>query len=627
MHKIYILGYGCIYDPAFAYSDQWIQKPKLDWEANLAGTLTFTIGKEMNGYAVLEILKGTVIATSRNPKSNSDEIIWAGRVLEESRDENNDRKIICEGALAFLNDSIQPFSKFDARTSSVVVSFKQHFETIINFHNGIASENRRFDISDMLSKKSYLDKIDDELFPKTGQDILYTSKMREAKTTLSLLTEQFLNQWGGYFKLSYAVTDRVTGKPCSFELSTAVLTTKLDYIDAYDPDSNRISDQPIQFGVNMLSLTRTASADDFATVLYPLGASLDDYQKSWILRKHIYTDHYRTYNESPTDFADNKYMFGQIIDGDTGWTVGTTDKKFALTPFIAVAPGDRYFLTTYMRGVPIKGANGQSKDSDGKTGYAATAYAIYKSDKSTAIEIGNTARNTIDNDTGTENVVDVYVDKTEITIPENGAYLVVGIYDPNNVHDSWKLDLRKFNPNYAEENVSIMSVLSSEVDAPLEKQFLHEQGTDIYPVNTKTNPGFESFYRSRILFHSDLVKEFGVIVKTVEFDEAPYENPLYLYRKTADALLRMTEKIGIEVRAVDLSYISDEYSPLALLDLVNVTSSPHTLDTQLPILKLSLPLDAPEDAEYTLANEVETRDGTPSYMTVYMSDMYKKGRG
>ena len=85
----------------------------------------------------------------------------------------------------------------------------------------------------------------------------------------------------------------------------------------------------------------------------------------------------------------------------------------------------------------------------------------------------------------------------------------------------------------------------------------------------------------------------------------------------------------IKVRGISADFLNPKYEnledPFSLLDMVHASSDPHNLDINLPILELVLPLDAPENAEYTMMNEVETRDGEPSYMSVYMSDMYKKG--
>ena len=619
MFKIHILGYGCIYNSSSAYDKtRFIQDPVLDMQdANGAGSLKFKISPDMEGYSDIDLLKTTLYVTRKNNATKKEDVVWAGRVLEESRDEYNDRVIECEGALAYLNDSIQPYSKVVGQSDKV------RFEKLINFHNSLMTDNsRKFDITELLaSTNSYLTKIQNELRPAAHIDVIYDPQIREPKSTLELLTSQFLNRWGGYFKLTYELIDD------PFE---PWIKNTLNYIDAYDTSMNPVINQPIQFGKNLISLKRTAYADDFATILYPIGATLDDVDKAYVYCAHSDDNagHYRLYGDYPGVYNESEYLWHHRIDPETGYTVYAKDARFAITHFLSVAPGERYFLTTYMQGIPVTGSNGQSKDNDGVTPLGAATYAIYKSDQATKVEIGTSVRNSTskDDSTGvvTEQTVDTYLDNQEITIPEEGAFLVIAGFDVNRLNK--KIKLKKFNPDYAEETVSIMSIPIHEATAtdPIEKYNYLPYGTDVYPGNTVGDSSYEGLFEFRIIKHTKLLEEFGPIIKTIEFDDV--SNVEYLYNKSADALRRMTEKVELEVEAADLSFIDDKYESFDILSSVQVKSNPHSLDTVLPILRLEIPLDSPEKAKYTLANEVETRDGTPSYMTVYMSDMYKKGR-
>lgn len=623
MYKIYILGYGCIYDASNGDDKkQFIRSPQLDIEANSAGTLSFVIGPNMDGYTKLELLTHTIYVERMNTRPMAEHgipstIIWAGRVLEDERDINNDKTITCEGALAFLNDSIQPNSRQIGRT------YDYHFRTIIDFHNSqMATNSRRLSISAM--PLSYLQKIDDELSRVYGGDTLYNPLIRENVSTLELLTTQFLNKWGGYFKLSYWLDD------VKHENPEDDLIISLDYIDAYR-DTPTV-DQEIRFGENLLTLTRSASAEDFATMFYPVGSALDDSNKSWVLCSHYQNGRYKHYNSDRT-YQDSAYVFGQRIDSETGLFTSTTDQNYALVEFIPVNPGERYFLTTYMQGVPA------SQSSDAQNPDGAAAFVVHAADQHTTIMMGNTAKNSINRDTHVEEQSKIQLEMESIEIPENGKFLSIGIYQPNGNSKPFKL--KKFNPDYSEESLSIISIpthtpvkTNNKYTDPIKKNGISDwiEGYDVYPsesgsINATSQITKSNYYFNyRTVINQELFDIFGPICRVFSLPEA--ENSAdFLYGRAVTALEKMTEKVKLEITAADLSFIDDSILSFNLYDCARIVSPPHSLNEVLPILSMSLDLSAPENSEFSFHNEVETRDGEPSYMTAYMSDMYKKGKG
>lgn len=619
MFKIYAYdlaprGGECIYDSSLTYDrDRFIQKPELKLEANAAGSLKFTISPNMSGYGDLDILKSRLYVVQRNNKTKEDDIIWFGRVLEETRDKYNNRVIECEGALAFLNDTVQPNS---IRKANAAGYYKAHFKTIIDFHNSLTSETE-FDISRLMSRtNSYLDKINNELAP-ADLDLMWQTWTRSAESTLDILKEQYLNKWGGYFDLKYEMDDDF------------VIHIYLDYVDAY---AKTPINQPVEYGLNIVSIEKTASADDFATALYPIGDSLDDYDKAWTIYKHSLGNYYRYFHHRPDDpvnpvygdpevYGDYGYATGQRIDPDTGLFAAINDDKYKMILFIPVKPGEHYFITSAMKGPPAVSEDGHLK-ADG-----AAMYCIYKEDQITPVDIGPSARNTIkkveESDTEEEIVNIEYMIKQEIEIPEEGAYMTVCVYDPDSLYN--KFEIKVNNPRYAEENYSIMSIKTHlpTDDDPISKPLSFPYGWDTYPNRTIDDAAYEAFFNSRIIIHSKLAGEFGFIIKTVDVKA---DSPDGVYNLSRRMLLRMTEKVSLEIVAVDLSYIDDRHSPFHLLDVANISSPPHGISEALPILSATIPLDSPENSEYTFANEVETRDGEPAYMSIYMSDMYKRGR-
>lgn len=614
MFRIHILNYGCIYDSSLVNDqNRYLQSPVLNLEGNAAGTLSFKIGPDMDGATKLELLKNTIYVEQYDRYAKKYDIIWAGRVLENSLSDYNETDIVCEGALAYLNDSVQPASK------SLVysISFKQHFINLIEFHNRLMTDpNRTFDLSKLNEHTSYLDKIDNELFPQLLTDTLYAYQTRNpSESTFETINTQFLEKWGGYLKLTY-------------ELNDNYIINYLDYIDAYNASENLLVAQPIKFEENIVSITRTASADDFATALYPIGDGLDDVDKSWVKLKHNenQTNCYMEYDLSGAIVSDSlQYVPGVRIDPETGLFVSVPDSNYTIVRFIPVRPGERYFFTSYLKGVPRSTA---TKDNDGQTPLGSAIFAVHKADYATAVLIGESIQNVVDRDTSAETSVDKIFENDELEIPDGGAFLSIAVYMPNLILK--KFVLKEFNSDYPEEAWSIMSVPATTENGIVKAEY-HPFGEDIYPRNC-TYSKTEDYFRSKIVYDQQLVSDFGMIIKPVTFETKDAVDPAEtLYQYARDALLRMTEKVQLEVVAVDLSYLPEYeyfgYRPFRLLDLAKIESFPHKINQSLPILKMEIALDAPENSTYTLSNEVETRDGTPSYMTVYMSDMYKKGSG
>lgn len=73
---------------------------KLTSEINKAQKLTFTLPQSNRAYNAVNLLSSDVILR------DDDEIVFVGRVLSTKRDFYNNKEVTCEGALAYLNDSI-----------------------------------------------------------------------------------------------------------------------------------------------------------------------------------------------------------------------------------------------------------------------------------------------------------------------------------------------------------------------------------------------------------------------------------------------------------------------------------------------------------------------------------------
>lgn len=66
------------------------------------------------------------------------------------------------------------------------------------------------------------------------------------------------------------------------------------------------------------------------------------------------------------------------------------------------------------------------------------------------------------------------------------------------------------------------------------------------------------------------------------------------------------DNMELEVSALDLHYLNANVEAVKLLDEIRVISRPHGLDRVFPVTKLEIPLDSPENTQFTLGDTVRT---------------------
>ena len=92
---------------------------------------------------------------------------------------------------------------------------------------------------------------------------------------------------------------------------------------------------------------------------------------------------------------------------------------------------------------------------------------------------------------------------------------------------------------------------------------------------------------------------YGWIEKTVDFEDISDPNELL---KKAIEYIENTQfdNLTLEVSAVDMQYLNIDTESIKILDLVRCISRPHGLDKLFPVSELSIQLDKPDSAKYTL---------------------------
>lgn len=223
MYTIYADGV-CIYNDVFAVDDMKVASPKLTLEDSAAGSLSLILPPSNKGYGTIARLTTDIWVEKDGAE------IWSGRVLSEAKDFWNNRSLVCEGALAFFNDSSQPPKEYSG------LSIREYMSALIDVHNSKVAANRQFAIGAV-----------------TVTDDDYPTRYTNYEKTIELFND-LVTEYGGHLRIR-----KQDG---------------INYVDylAECPDT---CSQTIQFGSNLIEFTRNWDSTEYATVIVPLGSRLD----------------------------------------------------------------------------------------------------------------------------------------------------------------------------------------------------------------------------------------------------------------------------------------------------------------------------------------------------------------
>lgn len=225
MYKIYVDG------SLFCSSeieDLAIINPEIDQEINKAGTFTFTLPPTHPYYDMIQ-KRTSLIDVYRDDES---EPLFEGVCIESTVDFYKQKKLVCEGELTFLNDSKLRPQKYQDKT------VRQLLESYISQHNSLVESKKHFTVGQVTVSDS-----NNSIYCFTN----YNSTMQEIK-------EDLVDDYGGFLRCRH-----VSG---------------VRYLD-YLASSPRTSNQVIRLGENLLDLSQNIDTEDIATVIIPLGQTLD----------------------------------------------------------------------------------------------------------------------------------------------------------------------------------------------------------------------------------------------------------------------------------------------------------------------------------------------------------------
>lgn len=300
MYKIFAYPFGNPADKRLIYApnnrNALVLSPKLTREVSKGGSLSFTMTRDHEQYESLQKMS-TCITVEQDDKE-----IWRGRVLSHEADWYNRRVIYCEGALSYFNDSaITPFN-YEGK----LAQFLQH---LIDAHNQQCGsmEMKRFELGTVTAALG-------DLVVHYGDRDSY-GVGEDYGSTWDIIDKMVLKVYGGY---AYCTYNPATGN------------NVLNYCDQ-SFEADRLVDQTIEYGVNLLDFTEKTDTNSLFTRVYPMGSKHTVEETKWKWKflwwGEKYTEsHEERYGISGTDAATvSKYLpkgYSYRLDssdGDCGW--------------------------------------------------------------------------------------------------------------------------------------------------------------------------------------------------------------------------------------------------------------------------------------------------------------------
>ena len=217
----------CILDPSKAI---FLDDPVVELVENAAGSFSFVMYEDNPGYRFINHTMNNFVMVKRDSQ-----ILFKGRVISVEQDFDKAYRVECEGAMAYLDDTIQPPTRY--QNSSI----PNYLSALLNIHNTNVEDAKKFQLG-MISVK------------EESYDSLY--RFTNFESTLKAIKEDLLDDFGGHLRIRYQ------------ETGPAII----DYLEDYP----RMCGQSIEFGENLLNYTESVSGIDLATACIPVGAAIEN---------------------------------------------------------------------------------------------------------------------------------------------------------------------------------------------------------------------------------------------------------------------------------------------------------------------------------------------------------------
>ena len=209
--------------------------PHVKVEMGKAGSCEFTILPTHTLYDKLKRMVTFITVEEIDPDINHDIVLFKGRIVELETDLYGQKKVTCEGDLAYLGDSYTP----PLASKNTVIAVPRYFEEIITQHNGQVEAAKQFTVGDTSAFSGVEDKFSESSYQNSSRAL-----------------EDLIEYHGGYLRT------RHNGG-----------TTYLDYVKDTATPGRAVP--RVEFAKNLVDFTEKVSAEDIFTVLIPLGDKTD----------------------------------------------------------------------------------------------------------------------------------------------------------------------------------------------------------------------------------------------------------------------------------------------------------------------------------------------------------------
>ena len=210
--------------------------PQVDLAVNAAGTFTFTMYPSHPCYELTDNTKSIVQIV----KDGEAEPLFRGRVLSAELGFYNEKKVICEGELAFLCDTIQQNYDYSEGES------RKTIHELLSFF--IQRHNEKAGIDNIHSFKIGIVNVTDG--DNSNTDNLISAADSTFLNTYESIQQKLIERYGGYLYIRHEEDG--------------------NYIDYLSSPSVTCS-QKIELGENLLSFKKNIEADSLVTAVIPLG--------------------------------------------------------------------------------------------------------------------------------------------------------------------------------------------------------------------------------------------------------------------------------------------------------------------------------------------------------------------
>ena len=533
-----------IYDDTLYEDDFKLVDPVVSFEINSSGSFKMTVPSTNRGYDLIKRVVSTIRVTQ------DENTIWIGRVMQEDIDYWNQRSFVCEGALAFLNDTILEKKSYAYNDGYEPFNniIKKLLTDILAVHNSKVDASRMIECGD----------VDDFLLDNLFADNNYTWES-DNETVLEFIQNKLVNRVGGYIAVRYK--------------NNKIL---LDYKDFHLVSSEMFpaSKQKVEFGKNLVSLSRSFNIEDAVSVIIPSGTvstTIDDHEyKTEVNIKNLDIDDDSFQSPQGEPWLKSKYLYDKLgwIEKNVHWdgTEGATEKHYERNSF----PG-----LIWQIGKSIDATNGNEVDDPYamciNTNVLLSQQIEYiESKEGYYVAVHGWSRNS----GGSES---------------SGYY---GVWNGSYAsgYDAFEYDASRAKWTDTENEIIDLATLYA------------NYANDLYcGLVVKRIDG-------KILTEDD---KFNIIMSYyVNMTASEQGNSSFLLAQAKKYLEEHAEclKMKISAEAFDLHYVETDTPSISIGDIVKVTSIPHGVNNEEYFVNsIDIHLDKPEETRFHLGNTVSPK--------------------